>query len=392
MNGSNSNDDVDAALRYHEITKHSEEKLAGDPYFLDWSNRPQPFKLYRELESVILPADPATLVHGTPPALEAIALSGVDVPVKGRSESTLDISRLARVLYLSAGITKQKRYPGGEIYFRAYANTGGLYHIDLYVVTGDLPDLPGGVYQFGPHDFALHQLRAGDYRSVVAEATGSYPRITGAPAILISASTYWRNAWKYRERTYRHCFWDTGTLHANLIAIAAAEALQPMVVLGFVDSLVTELLGLDVEREGALTLIPIGKSISDSQPATPLPELSLETLPLSRSEIDYPLIREIHAASSIASAAEVSAWRGRPSELRPPTAVGEVYPLRPKPTTELPTVSLAEVIEKRGSTRASIAHVPSRTPPFRVSWTARHVVLLPTWGQRGQPSSISISS
>ena len=351
MNNPSSNDDTEVALRYHELTKHSEEKLAREPHFLDWSNHPQPFKLYREVESVILPADPETLVHGTPPALEAITLSGADVSVKERSESTLDLSRLARVLYLSAGITKHKRYPGGSTYFRAYANTGGLYHIDLYIVTGDLPDLPAGVYHFGAHDFALHRLRVGDYRSVITQATGSHPRIAGAPVILVSASTYWRNAWKYRERTYRHCFWDAGTLHANLIAIAGAEALQPMVVLGFVDSVVTELVGLDVEREGALTLVPVGESIPDSRPATPLANLSLETLPVSRSELDYPLIREIHAASSLASGADVSVWRGRTSEPYSRAAVGEVYPLRPKATTELPAVSLAEVIRKRGSTR-----------------------------------------
>ena len=38
-------------------------------------------------------------------------------------------------------------------------------------------------------------------------------------------STYWRNAWKYRDTAYRHTFWDGGTLHANLFAVAAAQEL-----------------------------------------------------------------------------------------------------------------------------------------------------------------------
>ena len=76
MNNSSANDDTEVALRYHEITKHSEEKLARDPHFLDWSNRPQPFKLYRGLESLSLPGDADTLVRGTPPALDAVAFSG----------------------------------------------------------------------------------------------------------------------------------------------------------------------------------------------------------------------------------------------------------------------------------------------------------------------------
>ena len=155
MNNSSTNDDIEAALRYHEVTKHSEEKLARDPHFLDWSNRPQPFKLYRNPDSLLLPGDAATLVRGTPPALDAVAMSEADVSVNGAGEQIPSLAKLARVLFLTAGITKRKRYTGGEIYFRAYANTGGLYHIDLYLVTGDLPDLPAGVYHFGPHDFSL---------------------------------------------------------------------------------------------------------------------------------------------------------------------------------------------------------------------------------------------
>ena len=65
MNNSRSNDDTEVALRYHELTKHSEEKLARDPHFLDWSNRPQPFKLYRNLESISLPGHTDTLVRGS---------------------------------------------------------------------------------------------------------------------------------------------------------------------------------------------------------------------------------------------------------------------------------------------------------------------------------------
>ena len=51
--------------------------------------------------------------------------------------------------------------------FRAAACTGALYHIDLYVVCGDLEGLEAGVYQFSPQDFSLRRLRAGDYRSVL---------------------------------------------------------------------------------------------------------------------------------------------------------------------------------------------------------------------------------
>jgi len=344
--------ETQAALRYHEATKHSEAKLRSDAHFLDWSNQPRAFKIYRNVEPVPLPSDPEILAGATTPALDVLGMPVVDVLDHGTGERIPALATLARVLYLAAGITKRRRFPGGEMTFRAYANTGALYHIDLYLVTGDLPDLPAGVYHFGPDDFALHKLRSGDYRSVLAESSGDYVGVARAPVTLVSASTYWRNAWKYQARTYRHCFWDAGTMHANLLAVADAESLQSMLVLGFADAKVAELLGLDVQREAALTLVPLGRSGANPPPAPSMSELVLETEPLSQSEVDYPLIREMHAASSLASGAAASAWRVGMPEPSTDSAGNTVHALKLGAATELPRISLADVIRKRGSTRA----------------------------------------
>ena len=111
---------------------------------------------------------------------------------------------IAQLLYLSAGITRHRKYPGGEIYFRAAACTGALYEVELYLVCGDLPNLAAGVYHFAAAEFGLRRLRAGDYRSVLIEATAAEPAIAHAPLTIVCTCTYWRNAWKYQDRTYRH--------------------------------------------------------------------------------------------------------------------------------------------------------------------------------------------
>jgi hypothetical protein len=41
------------------------------------------------------------------------------------------------------------------------------------------------------------------YRASVIEATGEEAVVARAPVIAICASTFWRNAWRYRERAYR---------------------------------------------------------------------------------------------------------------------------------------------------------------------------------------------
>jgi len=339
------NEDVAVARGYHERTKHSEERLRASPHHLDWDNQPIPFKLYRDLETIPLPRQ---LEPGTVSALRAIsALVGRE---SEPSEQVPGLAALARVLYYSAGITKVRRSPGGDVYFRAASNTGALYHVDLYLACRDLPDLAAGIYHFGVHDFALRCLRVGDYRGALVEAAGVEP-LALAPVVVASASTYWRNAWKYRERAYRHAFWDGGTLHANLLAVAAAQELAHKIVAGFADRGVEHLLGLDPAREGALALVPLGRTAEPPPPAPDAPVLNLETEPLSSREIEYPAIREIHSGSSLEYGEEVARW-GRVILPRPePDPRGELFPLRPLAEADWPTEPLESVILRRGSTR-----------------------------------------
>ncbi len=154
-----------AARAYHDATKHSHESLHRNPHYLDFENQPRPFKIYPTLEPLPLPPEHPPIET---PALQALArIAEQEVGTDEEPSQAPDLAALARVLFFSAGITKKKRYPGGEMYFRAAPNTGALYHIDLYLVCGELPGLEAGVYHFGPQDFALRRLREADCRAVL---------------------------------------------------------------------------------------------------------------------------------------------------------------------------------------------------------------------------------
>jgi SagB-type dehydrogenase family enzyme len=350
------NRDIEAAWSYHDRTKHSVASVRESRQYLDWEIKPRPFKVYPNLEAIPLPRELPPSPVAALAALEPHEVTAVNQPVMP------DLISLARVLHFSAGILRRKVYPGGEeTYFRAAACTGALYHIDLYVICGDLPGLSAGVFHFGPHNFALHQLRAGDYRGALVEATGSESSVQHAPVILACTSTYWRNSWKYQARTYRHCFWDAGTLLANLFAVAAADAVPAHLVCGFVDDAVNRLIGLDTHREAALALVSLGY---DPHPApTPppmIPPLAPETLPLSPREVDYPAIRAMHAASSLRTPDEVKAWRAAVSAGAvglQPTPGGTLFPLRPLVKPAVPTDTVDRVILRRGSSRR-FSHQP----------------------------------
>jgi SagB-type dehydrogenase family enzyme len=114
------------------------------------------------------------------------------------------------------------------------------------------------------------------------------PAVAHAPATILCTGTYWRNAWKYQARTYRHFGWDNGTLLANMLAVSAASGLPAEIVLGFVDAEVNHLLDLDTRREVSLCMVPIGRTSERSLPAPrEAPALGLETIPLSKGEIRH---------------------------------------------------------------------------------------------------------
>jgi len=339
-----SNGDGSAVRSYHDRTKHSPASVRASRHALDWANQPLAFKIYETLEPIALPRE---LPPIDVPALEAIAR----IESSTANECVPDLPTLTQLLYYSAGITRRITHPGGEIYYRAAACTGALYHIDLYLVCGDLPALAAGVYHFGPQDRALRRLRPGDHRRTLIEATGDEAATAAAPVILVCASTYWRNAWKYQARAYRHCFWDAGTLLANLLAVAAARTVPARVVAGFVDRAVERLLDLDPGREAAIALVPLGHTRDRPGPAPDAPPLGLQTVPLSAHEVDYPAICAAHLASSLETPEQVRAWHGQTPRPVAPAPTGPLTPLTPLLGATAPRDAIDRVILRRGSTR-----------------------------------------
>jgi SagB-type dehydrogenase family enzyme len=338
------NRDTEVATNYHQATKHSFASIRSNQHFLDFANQPLPFKIYATVDPSPLSAE----LRQTGVA----ALSAISESIPAQTSAAPDLEAVAQLLYLSAGITRHRKYPGGEIYFRAAACTGALYEVELYLVCGDLVNLQAGVYHFAPAEFGLRRLRAGDYRYVLVEASGAEPAITHAPLTFVCTCTYWRNAWKYQARTYRHFGWDNGTMLGNLLAVATALGLPAKVICGFVDDEVNALLDVDMRREVAFSMVALGyaPAIPSQSPAKVLP-LALETVPLSRREVDYPIMREMHAASSLHSPEEVASWRGGvpPSSPAPPS--GPVVQIHPLSDAEILRDPVEQVILRRGSTR-----------------------------------------
>src|SRR2546429_6835500 len=153
------NPNLAAAWTYHDATKHSYTSIRTEPHFMDWPNQPLPFKIYPTLEPMRLPGE----VRQTGVA----ALSAISESIPAHTNASPDLEAVAQLLYLSAGITRKRKYPGGEIYFCAAACTGALYEVGLYLVCCRLSNLHAGGYHFAPAGFRLLRPLAGDHHRVL---------------------------------------------------------------------------------------------------------------------------------------------------------------------------------------------------------------------------------
>jgi SagB-type dehydrogenase family enzyme len=348
------------AREYHERTKHSPRSVRESDFRLDRANMPRPYKVYEDLPRVGPTGSPDP---PSQPALEAITASRPDPPGAERPAGELDLHTLC---YYATGVTKELNRQGRTMRFRAASCTGKLYHVDLYAVVGDGGEFGPGVYHYDPDSDAFDVLREGDYRGVLAEAAGDQSGVAEAPVTFVATSEWWRNAWKYRDRTYRHAFWDSGTILANLLAVARARGRRAEVVTGFADDPVVRLLGLDPSEEAPLELVPVGSgdAVPDARAFEPIDP---DERPLSDHVVDYPLVPDAWRQSTLDDGAAADEWRDRLSGVdavgtRPP-GDGDRVRLDPVDDETASARPLGETIERRGSLR-EYAHDPVSARKF----------------------------
>jgi SagB-type dehydrogenase family enzyme len=358
-----SNNDHGAARLYHEVTKHSYTNVRSNPHALDWENRPLAYKIYPAAGAIALPRElelsamPATVaIAGGAKASVAAAAAGANA-----ADAPLDIEGLTRLLFCAGGLTRSKEVDGEAYHFRAAASAGALYPIEIYVAAIEVEGVEAGLYHFSSADLKLRGLRRGDWRTYLARAAAIRPAIAGARAIIVMSAIFWRSTWKYRARAYRYCYWDAGTILANLQAAANAEGLATEIVTAFEDAAVERLIDVDGDHEGAVCMVALGHtrsssaSLADSveQAEVPLAPLELDTVPLSAHEKSYEDLSNIRRASRLESIDEVRAVAAATldREISSPATAAVIRELRPAVLQASDALGFGETILRRGSTR-----------------------------------------
>jgi hypothetical protein len=248
----------------------------------DLDRLPWFYKRYGEdLPRVPLPRD---LPPTATPAVRVLA--GTDeVPA-----SAVDLPHLTRLLHLSAGVVRsvvRERDSRGRDFrpnttwlFRAAGSAGGRFPLELYVAVPDGDaDLPPGVHWYHPQDHALVRI-------------GPPPR--GHAPVIVVTGIPWRTGWRYRERGFRHVYWDAGTMLGQLLAVADSAGHAAHLHTRFPDAEVAALVGADRVHEWPVAVVALGDGAPALEASGDAAAGGVDVAP-----VEFPLVTDAQRAGEL---------------------------------------------------------------------------------------------
>lgn len=268
-----------------------------------------------------------------PRDLPGSSLPATDVlaGIRPAQPAALNLSELARLLYLSAGVTRSAERNGRRILFRAAGSAGARFPLEVYLAVPRGSELPAGVHWYDPVEHALVEIG---------------PPPSGETPTLVLTGVPWRTGWRYRERGYRHIFWDAGTMLAQLLALADSAGVTARLFSQFPDGTVSELIGADGHQEFPVAVVALGPGAPVLVGAEPARPGQFEP-----DAIEFPLVtRAHHAGDRTELGAELE--RGAPV-----TSAGSGDPLD-------------QIVLRRGSTRRMDPTATLPRPLLLASMTA----------------------
>jgi len=165
--------------------------------------------------------------------------------VRSFARQSLTAEDVSQLCWAAQGVTGEE---GG---FRAAPSAGGLYPIELYVVSA------AGVERYRPEEHVLGAHLKGDVRAALQEAALDQNSVGEAPVCLVITAVVERTARKYGRRAERYCFMEAGHVAQNILLQATALGLAGVPVGAFEDERVAAALKLP-RGERVLYLLPVG--------------------------------------------------------------------------------------------------------------------------------------
>lgn len=171
--------------------------------------------------------------------------------VRQYKDEPVSLQEVGQLLWAAQGITSKEG-------FRTAPSAGALYPLEIYVVAGDVRNLPAGVYHYLPAYHALALIARGDKRNELVIAALNQTEVQHASADIIITGVYKRTAVKYGKLAERFVDMEAGHAAEN-IYLQAVSLKIGTVSLGGLDPLAVKKAIHLSNDEDPLYIMPIGK-------------------------------------------------------------------------------------------------------------------------------------
>ncbi len=164
----------------------------------------------------------------------------------------LTLAEVSQLLWAAQGINRKNG-------MRTAPSAGALYPLEVYLVVGQIEQLPVGVYKYRFQGHELIQISDEEKRQALAAAGYGQSCIERASINIVIAAVYERTAGKYGERAVRYVHMEVGHAAQNIYLQAITLELGTVVVGAFDDSRVKKILMMDAD-ESPLNIMPVGRA------------------------------------------------------------------------------------------------------------------------------------
>jgi SagB-type dehydrogenase family enzyme len=162
---------------------------------------------------------------------------------------------LSKLLFYSYGRTDLRGH------FRAVASGGALYPLELYVAALNVEGLERGIYHYNVEQHSLDVVRRDDFWKELKECVwlSDIEDPEKAAMIVFVTAIFERGTMKYQDRGYRLILMEAGEVAQNMSLMATSLGLGALLLGGFIDNPLSDLLDVDGYDEAPLLPIVIGR-------------------------------------------------------------------------------------------------------------------------------------
>lgn len=177
------------------------------------------------------------------------------------AETPLNLTTLSLLLYYTFGFSRHDSGTGVSWPFHRLAPSARcFYPNELYLCIPATDSLPAGIYHYDNLHHSLACLREGDHREILSAVMGADLR--DSPAVLLVSAYFWKNAFRYRNFSYRLCSQEAGIVSGNALLVAGTLGFQGTLHYQFLDRAAHSLLGFEPMEESLFTAISLSPARS----------------------------------------------------------------------------------------------------------------------------------